>query len=304
MRLQLKDRSFELRPGAPLVMGIVNIGTDSVADPLVLDTLEKQLEFAMRQSEDGADIIDIGVQSGRTDTPILEEDREIEQLVPLVRALSERGIVVSVDTWRAGVAEAAVAAGAALINDVGGLADESIAEVAGSSGAGLVVMHTRAAPKEERFPGYEDAMGDIVTFLEERIELAERRGVARDQIVIDPGLDYAKKPVESIEALKGLSELQRFDRPILLAVSRKYFIGMLTGKPPHERLAGSLAAVEFGVSAGAHIVRVHDVGAVAEFLRVRSALHGDGVPELDGHPDDETLKWIAPKQVESGQARL
>jgi len=297
LKLWLKDRSLELPAGAPLIMGIVNIGKDSVADPLMLDRLDAQLEFALTQSRRGADIIDIGVQSGRTDTPTLTEKDEIERLLPLVSALAERGIVVSVDTWRAGVAQAVVEVGAALINDVGGLVDEAIAEVAAASGAGLVVMHTRAAPKEVNFPRYEDAMADIVAFVEERVELAVARGVAREQIVIDPGLDYAKTPHESIEALKRLGELHDLDRPILLAVSRKYFIGMLTGSPPHERLAGTLAAVEFGVGAGAHIVRVHDVGEVAEFLRVRGALHGDGVPELNGHPDDESLKWLAPKQA-------
>ncbi len=300
MRLQLKGRSLELRAQEPLIMGIVNIGSDSVADPLSLDTLEAQVEFAMRQSAAGAHILDIGVQSGRTDTAVLPEEQEIERLVPLVRALAERELVVSVDTWRAGVAEAAIEAGAALINDVGGLVDEQLADVVGAGGAGLVVMHTRAAPKQEHFPGYEDATADILAFLEQRMQLALSRGVAREQIVIDPGLDYAKTPQESIEVLRGLSELQRLDRPILLAVSRKYFIGMLAGAPPEKRLAGTLAAIEYGVGAGAHIVRVHDVAHVAEFLRVRSALRGEGTAELDGDPDDETLKWLAAKRALNG----
>ncbi|HXC23982.1 MAG TPA: dihydropteroate synthase [Solirubrobacteraceae bacterium] len=300
MRLQLKGRTLELRDGQPLIMGIVNIGSDSVADPLSLDGFEAQLEFALRQSGAGAQIIDIGVQSGRTDTPILTEEQEIERLVPLVRALAERDVVVSVDTWRARVAEAAIVAGAALINDVGGLVEEALADVVGAAGAGLVVMHTRAAPKQARFPRYEDAMADILAFLDQRMRLAQSRGVARERIVLDPGLDYAKTPRESIEVLRRLGELRRFDRPILLAVSRKYFIGMLTGAPPDERLAGTLAAVEFGASAGAHIVRVHDVAQVAEFLRVRDALRGDGAPELEGDPDDETLKWLAPKGAVSG----
>lgn len=295
MRLELKGRTLELSGREPLIMGIVNIGSDSVADPLSLDTLDAQVEFAMRQSDAGANILDVGVQSGRTDTPILPEEQEIERLVPLVCALAERELVVSVDTWRAGVAEVAIEAGAALINDVGGLVDERLADVVGAGGAGLVVMHTRAAPKQEHFPGYEDATADILAFLEQRMQLALSRGVARDRIVIDPGLDYAKTPQESIEVLRRLSEMQQLDRPILLAVSRKYFIGMLTGAPPDERLAGTLAAIEYGVGAGAHIVRVHDVAQVAEFLRVRDALRGDGTTQLDGDPDDETLKWLAPK---------
>jgi dihydropteroate synthase len=297
MRLRLKDKRFDIRPGAPLVMGIVNIGADSVADPLLLGTLDAQVEFAMSQSRAGAQILDVGVQSGRTDTAILSEEQEIEQLVPLVQVLARERLIVSVDTWRPRVAAAAVQAGAALINDVSGLLDDDLAAVAAAHGAGLVVMHTRAAPKEERFPGYEDPLADIIEFLEERIAAARNRGLGREQLIVDPGLDFAKTPQESIEVLRRLPELGRLDLPILLAVSRKYFIGMLTGRPPTDRLAGTLAAVEFGVAAGAHIVRVHDVAAVADFLRLRRALSGDGDPELAGDPEDEALKWLAPKQT-------
>jgi dihydropteroate synthase len=295
VELKLGRHMLELQPGAPLVMGIVNIGHDSVADSRSLRTLHEQREFALRQHEDGAHIIDIGVQSGRTDTPVISEQEEIERLVPLVSVLGDEGIVVSVDIWRSGVAEEAISAGASLINDVSGLADGRMAEVCARTGAGLVVMHTRAVPKTVSFPGYEDPMGDVLDFLDERIGQALATGVEREQIVIDPGLDYAKTPEESIEVLRRLGELQRFDRPILLAVSRKYFIGMLTGKGPEKRLAGTLAAVDFGVAAGAHIVRVHDVGEVADFLALRTALHDKGVPELRGDRDDDSLKWIAPK---------
>jgi dihydropteroate synthase len=138
-------------------------------------------------------------------------------------------------------------------------------------------------------------MADVIEFLQERIELALRHGVNREQIIVDPGLDFAKTPEESIVVLRRLVELRRFNRPILLAVSRKYFIGMLTGKGPEERLAGTLAAVEFGVGAGAQIVRVHDVAEVAEFFRLRFALSDDKTPELRGDPDEEALKWLPPK---------
>ncbi len=295
MELKLGQHTLELKPGAPLVMGIVNIGYDSVADSRSLRTLQEQRDFALRQHEDGAHIVDIGVQSGRTDTPVISEQEEIERLVPLVSVLGEEGIVVSVDIWRSGVAEQAIAAGASLINDVSGLADGGMADVCARTGAGLVVMHTRAAPKTVNFPGYEDPMEDVIEFLDERIEQAVTAGVDREQIVIDPGLDYAKTPQESIEVLRRLAELRCVDRPILLAVSRKYFIGMLTGKGPEKRLAGTLAAVDFGVAAGAHIVRVHDVAEVADFLALRAALRGDGPAELRGDRDDDSLKWIAPK---------
>jgi dihydropteroate synthase len=295
MKLRLRQHTVELQAGAPLIMGIVNIGNDSVADDRSLRTLDAQLEFAMRQRDDGAHIVDIGVQSGRTDTPLISEDDEIGRLIPLVAALTNEGVIVSVDAWRPRVVEAALTAGAAVINDVSGLADPTLADAAARSGAALVVMHTRAAPKVEHFPGYEDPMADVIEFLEDRIEVALRRGVDLEQIIVDPGIDFAKTPEESIVVLRRLVELRRFNRPILLAVSRKYFIGMLTGKGPQERLAGTLAAVEFGVSAGAHIVRVHDVAGVVEFLRLRFALTDDDAPELLGDADEEALKWLPPK---------
>jgi len=295
MKLRLRQRTILLEPDAPLVMGIVNIGEDSVADSRSLATLDAQLEFAMRQHEDGAHLIDIGVQSGRTDTPLLSEDEEIERFVPLVAALAKERVIVSVDTWRPRVVEATLEAGASMINDVSGLADTRVADLAASFGAGLLIMHTRAAPKVEHFPGYDDPVADVLAFLDERIALARGHGVARDQIVVDPGLDFAKTPEESVAVLRRLVQLRRFGRPILLAVSRKYFIGMITGKGPTDRLAGTLAAVEFGVSTGAQIVRVHDVAEVAEFLRLRFALHGDGDPELRGDPDEQALKWLPPR---------
>jgi len=295
--LRLGDRRIELAEGAPLVMGIVNIGADSVADPLRLRSLDEQLEQARQQRAAGADIIDVGVQSGRTDTPIISEQEELERLVPLVAALAVEGATVSVDAWRPAVIEAAVDAGATLINDVSGLADERLADIAARSGAGLVLMHTRAAPKEERFPGYDDVVADVRSFLAERSATAIAHGVPSEQIVLDPGLDFAKTPAESIAVLHRLGELRDLGHPILLAVSRKYFVGMLTAKEPLGRLPGTLAAVGHGVNLGAQIVRVHDVAAVSEYLAVRHALLADGEPGMKGDAGAATLKWLEPKDL-------
>jgi dihydropteroate synthase len=184
-----------------------------------------------------------------------------------------------------------------LINDVSGLSEFEVADLAAASGAGLVVMHTRAAPKTEHFPGYEDddPMADVLAFLGERLAIAREHGVASEQLIVDPGIDFAKTPRESIAVLRRLTELHRFERPILLAVSRKYFIGMLTGRGPEDRLAGTLAAVEFGVRAGAQIVRVHDVGEVVEFLRLRFSFYSADEPEMEGSMEEEFLKWLPPK---------
>jgi dihydropteroate synthase len=286
---------LELRPGEPLVMGILNIGTDSVADSSVFVDVDEQVQRGLALAAAGAEIVDIGVLSGRTDTAPVPVAEEAARFRPVVQALFDAGVIVSVDTWRPGAIEVAIGAGAQLINDTSGLMDPVVADMAAASGAGLVLMHTRAAPKQEHFPGYADPVTDVLEFLRERVALALSRGVSAEQIVIDPGLDYAKAPQESIDVLRRLGELSEFERPILLAVSRKYFIGVLADALPEERLAGTIAALEFGVSAGAQIVRVHDVAQVSQYLRMRAALRGDGAAEMLGRPDDDRLKWIEPK---------
>jgi len=175
-----------------------------------------------------------------------------------------------------------LAACAALINDVSGLRDPTIADACARHGAGLVVMHTRAEPKVKAFPGYEDVIEDIREFLTERIELARSRGVADDKIVIDPGPDFAKTPEETVEMLRRLHELSDLEYPMLLALSRKDFVGALTGRRPAERLGGTLGAIA-AVATEDDILRVHDVAVVADFLQVREALAGEraSVPQLD-----------------------
>jgi dihydropteroate synthase len=291
MRLRLRDRMIELEPGRPLVMGIVNTGPDSFSDSVRLRTLDEQVTRALELVREGADLIDVGGESGVTYTGTTAEQVEIERVAPLVERLAAEGVAVSVDTWKVGVASAVVEAGAALLNDVSGLRDPRLADISARSGAGLVVMHTRAAPKEASFPDYEDVTEDVVTFLRERCELAVARGVDFEQLVVDPGPDFAKRPAESVEVLRALSRLRELGRPVLLAVSRKYFVGAITGRAPADRLAGTLAALGHGVAAGAAIVRVHDVAATVDYLRTRRVLEGaEEMPSFD--EDDEELKWI------------
>jgi dihydropteroate synthase len=301
-------------------MGILNCGNDSVADGMLLADTDARVRRGTELVAAGAQIVDVGAISGRTDTPALSEAQEIALVAPVVRALARggtdpvlsgsgpagplpepappgAGITVSVDTWRPAVVEAVLQAGAAIINDVSGLADPAVASLAADYGAGLVIMHTRATPKERAFPGYEDPVGDVISFLSERIETALAAGVRAEQIILDPGLDYTKTPQESVEVLRRLDELQTFGRPILLAVSRKYFLGMITGKPPEQRLPATLAAIQFGLDRGAAILRVHDVGEVAEFLSVAVALAGEERIAMQGGGHDQGLMWIAPKQA-------
>ncbi len=290
--LVVRGRTIVVESGGPLVMGIVNAGPDSFSDSVRLDTLDRQVEHALTLVAAGADIIDVGGESGVTYTDVTPAEVEASRVVPLVERLVEAGVMVSVDTWKPEVAQAVADAGAAIINDVSGLADPRLADVAAASGAALVVMHTRARPKEEHFADYGGAVvDDVETFLRERLELATARGVAAEQLLVDPGPDFAKTPAESAEVLRALPRLHALGRPILLPVSRKYVIGAITGRPPGERLAGTLAALLHGVAAGAAIVRVHDVAAAVDAIAVWRVLEGhDPVPEIDG--DDDALKWI------------
>lgn len=274
-------RELHPRPDAPLVMGIVNASPESFSDGGDFGTLDAQVERAKELVEQGAHLIDVGGESGVTGIDAIDPDEEIRRVVPLVERLAAEGVVVSVDTWKAPVARAALAAGAALINDVSGLRDEQLADECAAAGGGLLLMHTRAEPKVKEFPGYEDVGADVVSFLRERMAVAVERGVGEESIVLDPGPDFGKTPAETVAALRALPDLVALGRPVLLAVSRKDFVGALTGRAPRERGAGTLAAIAAGVDAGASIVRVHDVAATVDFLAVRAALRGDAEVPTD-----------------------
>ena len=286
MRLALRDTAVDVAQGAPLVMGIVNATPDSFSDRQGPKQLDELAARAFALAEQGADIIDVGGESGRTDKAAVSEDEEAERIVPLVRRLAGAGIAVSVDTWRAGPARAALDAGAAMLNDVSGLAEPALAAMCADSGAALVITHTRAEPKTKAFPGYDDVVADVAALLAERAATAIEAGVAREALVLDPGIDLAKTPAESIEVLNRLPELYGLERPLLLAVSRKDFVGAVTGRAPAERGAGTLAALEPALAAPAAIVRVHDVAAAVDFLAVRRALLGRETLDGGGLAED------------------
>jgi dihydropteroate synthase len=279
--LRLCGQVIELGP-CPLLMGVVNANPDSFsgaghpADPEAL-------------LDAGADLIDVGGETASGHHPAIAAEEEIARVVPVIERLAARGATVSVDTYKPAVAEAAIAAGAVLVNDVSGLRDAALADVCARTGAGLVIMHTRVAPKGTLLdPGhYDDVTADVTAFLRERMTVAIARGVDPEQLLLDPGPDFAKTPAQTVAVLQRLRDLHELGRPLLLAISNKDFVGALTGRPPRERLAGTLAAVAHGVEAGAHVLRVHDVAAVADFLRVRAALRGEIelTPDMGLTPD-------------------
>jgi dihydropteroate synthase len=281
--LRARHLELTLGPTAPVLMGVVNASPESFSDGGVYATLDGQVARAEELVAAGAGIIDVGGESGVTGTDPLAPDEEIARVVPLVERLVAADITVSVDTWKTPVARAALAAGAHIINDVSGLRDAGLADACADAGAALVLMHTRAAPKHKDFPHYDEVVADVVEFLSDRMETAMAHGVAPEQLVLDPGPDFAKSPAETVEVLRHLDAVAALGRPVLLAVSRKDFIGALTLRPPNERDAGTLAALAAGVDAGASILRVHDVRAAADFLAVRAALRGDRPVPADLH---------------------
>jgi dihydropteroate synthase len=275
MRLRLRDRVLDLPAGAPALMGIVNATPDSFSDTTGLQPLDVLVERALGLVAAGAAIVDVGGESGRTDRPAVSVEEEASRVVPLVDRLASEGVAVSVDTWRAPVAEAALDAGAVLINDVSGLADPALATACAAHGAGLVIAHTRVAPKSKAFPDYADVVADVLELLAERAAVARESGVEAERLLLDPGLDLAKTPAESVELLRRLPELAQLERPLLLAISRKDFVGALTGRPPRARGPGTLAAIEPALDCGAGtVLRVHDVAAAYDFLTVRAAMRG------------------------------
>jgi dihydropteroate synthase len=282
-RLSAVDVTLEL--GArPLLMGIVNASPDSFSDGGMHAGLDAQLALAGELQRAGADILDIGGESASTGRPPVGEQEEIARVAPLIeRVTGELGALVSVDTYKPAVASAAIAAGAKIVNDVSGLRDPALALLCARSGAALVVMHTRAAPRERlQDPDlYEDIVTEVTDFLAARMALAIDAGCRPEQILLDPGPDFAKTPAQTIRLLRDLDRLHALGRPLLLAISRKDFIGALTRRAPRERLAGTLAALAHGVEQGAHIFRLHDVAAAGDFLAVRAALTGATEPGRD-----------------------
>jgi dihydropteroate synthase len=265
----------------PLLMGIVNATPDSFSDAGDHPDLEAR---AAELHEAGADLIDVGGETASGHHPPVSAGEEISRVVPLIERIAALGARVSVDTYKPEVAEVAIAAGAVLVNDVSGLRDPAMADLCARTGAGLVIMHTRVAPKGTLLDPdhYDDVVADVTGFLHERMAIAIAHGVDPEQLLLDPGPDFAKTPAQTVAVLRRLDDVLALGRPILLAISNKDFVGAVTGRPPRERLAGTLAALAYGLEAGAHVLRVHDVAAAADFLRVRAALNGD----LDLAPDD------------------
>lgn len=273
---RLVCRGHVLDTSRPLVMAVVNATPDSFSDRERLTTTEARAAKCFELLDAGAHILDVGGQSGITGVPEISEDEETSRVVPLVEAvIAERpDTVISVDTYRPTVAAAVIDAGAAIINDVSGLAHPELIALCTAQDCGLVVMHTRVAPKHKLLDPdlYADVTADVVEMLSAQLTTVAVHGLDLAATIVDPGIDYAKTPFQSVEVLRNRDRIIALGRPILWALSRKDFIGAITGRAPADRLAGTLAAIGFIGSEPGAIFRVHDVAEVVAFLGVQRAL--------------------------------
>jgi dihydropteroate synthase len=287
--LIVRGRSVDL--SEPVLMGIVNATPDSFSDADEHPDTESRVARGVELVAQGAAIVDVGGQSGITGVPEVPAEEEIVRVVPVVEGILAAcpGALVSVDTYKPPVVEAALAAGAALINDVSGLRYPEVADLCGQAGAGLVVMHNRSWPKQRLTDPllYEDVVADVVGFLRSGLAEAHRRGMAAETLVVDPGPDFSKTPHQTVEVLRALDRIRELGRPVLLALSRKDFVGTITHRRPRERLAGTLAAIGHVGDAPGTILRVHDVAAVADYLAVAAVLAGRAelAPEAELPPE-------------------
>ena len=272
-----------------LIMGILNVTPDSFSDGGQFVSVDAALAHAERMISEGADIIDVGGESTRPGGEPVSVDEEIARVVPVIEALVRRtDIPISVDTTKSEVARAALDAGAAIVNDISALRfDFYIADAVARAGAGLVLMHSRGTPATmHRLPPVADIMYEVTHSLRASINMAERRGVKRESIVIDPGIGFGKSKEQNLELLAKLDQLIAAfpNYPMLIGTSRKSFIGRIlageTGTPalPEDRLHGTLATITAAILHGAHIVRVHDVKATVETVHVAQAIRENPRP--------------------------
>ncbi len=269
--------------GATAIMGVLNCTPDSFFDGGKFFSAEKAVEHGLRLAEQGANFIDVGGEStrpkgvyGEGAQPVSEQE-ELERVLPVIEALSRRlDIPISIDTYKANVAEAAIRAGAAMVNDISGLLfDPRMPEVIARYHAPLVLMHLKGTPQDmQQNPTYENLMDEIYLHLEKQVQAALQAGIPRALLIVDPGLGFGKSIDDNFTILRRLSEFRGLGCPILLGPSRKSFVGKVLNLPPEERLEGTAAAVTGAILNGAHIVRVHDVTEMRRVVQIADLIAG------------------------------
>ncbi len=276
--LEIRGRRFVLGPRVWL-MGVVNVTPDSFSDGGVYFDAAKAVDRGLELAAEGADIVDVGGESTRPGSRPVAEAEEIGRVVPVIGALRKKTpALLSVDTTKAAVAQAALDAGADIVNDTSAFRfDPAMPGVAARAGAGVVLMHMQGTPLTmQKSPRYDDLVGEIGAFLAERIRVAEAAGIPRERVIVDPGIGFGKTFEHNLELLRRQESFLELGRPLLLGFSRKAFLGAILDLPAGERLEGTIAAAVLSVERGAHILRVHDVGPVARAVRSAEAILGTG----------------------------
>jgi dihydropteroate synthase len=256
-----------------VLMGILNVTPDSFSDGGLYMEEEAAVEHGLRLAAEGADLVDVGGESTRPGAEPVSAEEELERVLPVVERLAGAGVRVSIDTSKAAVARAALAAGASLVNDVTALrSDPEMAGVVAEAGCDCCLMHMLGEPRTmQEDPRYEDVVSEVKAFLEERLAFAVSEGIADERVWLDPGIGFGKTVDHNLELLRRLDEIVALGRPVAVGTSRKSFLGRLTGQPEGERLAGTIATSVIALERGASVFRVHDVAAVGQALAVAAA---------------------------------
>jgi dihydropteroate synthase len=261
------------------IMGVLNITPDSFSDGGRYRQTDKALERALEMEREGADIIDVGGESTRPGSQAVTLEEELHRVIPLIEQLRRQlKIPISIDTYKASVAERAVVAGAAIVNDISGLQfDQNMAHVVAKSGAGIVVMHIKGTPRDmQKNPHYDDLMTEIGNYLEQSKQIALAAGIERQRIVVDPGIGFGKRLQDNFQIIRELLLLAHLKCPILVGPSRKSFIGSVLDLPVEQRLEGTAAAVTACILNGADVVRVHDVKEIKRVALIADKIVGKG----------------------------
>ncbi len=275
--LRARNRSLELGP-VTRTMAVINVTPDSFSDGGKFLDSRKAVDHCLELAAKGADILDIGGESTRPGVSPVSAAEELDRVLPVLEGIRGRtSCLVSVDTYKSQVARTALDAGAHMVNNVGALElDPAVAEIAGKTGAAIVLMHMRGTPRTmQTLPPSPDILKEIERSLGRAVDLADSRGIARDRIVVDPGIGFGKTVEDNLKVLNQLPRLRRIRLPILVGTSRKSFLGKILDIPVQERLLATAASVVMAVVGGAHIVRVHDLDEMVHALRIADSILGE-----------------------------
>lgn len=272
------------------LMGVINVTPDSFSDPGAYLDRDIAIERGVEMEKQGADIIDIGGESTRPGSDPVSDAEQLRRVIPVITELRKRTkVLISVDTTKAKVAEEALAAGADIINDISAFRfDDRMPLLASEIQASVVLMHMKGVPKTmQNNPTYEDLYQEIRCFLEERIATATAYGIKREKIIIDPGIGFGKSMEHNLSVINNLDFLEQLERPILVGISRKSFIGKILNLPPQKRTEGTIASAVLSILKGAHILRVHDIEQVRRAITVAEAIMNEGVPAQNDKESDK-----------------